>query len=175
MWLRSVTMLSAAALLAATVSAGSAAADPVPPPGPAPGPVAEDNAPPATTPGDNAPENAAAPENTDGPKTVMDSDGTFRVGADIVPGTYASQGPRDGVACYWKRVGGPNGDEILDNALTKKPQVVRIEPTDLTFKTNECQTWTLTDQQPQQEGAGGLLVGLADITARLGSAPKPGS
>ncbi|MCV7192815.1 hypothetical protein H7I02_08425 [Mycolicibacterium brumae] len=161
-------MLGASALLAATVSAGSAGADPepTPAPGPPPGPVAEDTA---------AQDTAAAPENTDGPKTVIDSDGTFRVGADIVPGTYASQGPRDGVACYWKRIGGPNGDEILDNALTKKPQVVRIEATDLSFKTNECQTWTLTDQQPQQPGAGGLLIGLADITARLGSAPKPGN
>ncbi len=78
----------------------------------------------------------------------MDADGTYRVGVDIVPGTYATAGPVEGKACYWKRVGGPDGQTNLDNGLTKKPQIQQIDPGDATFKTDGCQPWTLTDAQP---------------------------
>ncbi|BBY66935.1 hypothetical protein MHEL_51780 [Mycolicibacterium helvum] len=78
----------------------------------------------------------------------MDSDGTYKVGVDIVPGTYATAGPVEGGACYWKRVGGPDGQTNLDNGLTKKAQVQQIDPGDATFKTDGCQPWTLTDAQP---------------------------
>jgi hypothetical protein len=74
------------------------------------------------------------------PKTLIDADGTYQVGTDILPGTYNSGGPVDDVACYWKRA---NGDQLVDNALTKKPQSVRIEPTDTTFTTSHCQAWVL--------------------------------
>lgn len=96
-----------------------------------------------------------------GPKTVMDHDGTYAVGTDIAPGTYSSAGPVENGTCYWKRVGntgpgaGPNGDpdagpnrdhnDIIDNAMTKKPQVVTIEPSDKAFKTDGCQPWQQTD------------------------------
>jgi hypothetical protein len=76
------------------------------------------------------------------PKTVIDADGTYAVGTDILPGTYNSGGPVDGVACYWKRTA---GDQLVDNALTKKPQTVRIEITDTAFTTSHCQTWVLAD------------------------------
>jgi hypothetical protein len=46
----------------------------------------------------------------------------------------------DGVPCYWKRA---NGDQLIENALTKKPQSVRIEATDTTFTTSHCQAWVL--------------------------------
>ncbi|WP_199203454.1 hypothetical protein, partial [Mycobacterium sp. shizuoka-1] len=82
------------------------------------------------------------------PKTSMDTDGTYKVGVDIVPGTYATAGPVEGGVCYWKRVGGPDGQTNLDNGLTKKPQVQQIDPGDATFKTDGCQPWTLTDAQP---------------------------
>jgi hypothetical protein len=85
----------------------------------------------------------------------IDTDGTYAVGTQIMPGTYTSAGPiADGV-CYWKR---DNGTELVDNALTKKPQVVVIEPTDTAFTTNDCQPWQLTDAPPPPEpGAGDLL------------------
>ncbi|MBO0679924.1 hypothetical protein JRC04_20845 [Mycolicibacterium sp. S2-37] len=86
-----------------------------------------------------APSPSAAPP---APKTVIDADGTYAVGTDIVAGTYNSGGPVEGVACYWKRVA---GDKLVDNALTKKPQTVRIEVTDTTFTTSHCQTWVLAD------------------------------
>jgi hypothetical protein len=74
------------------------------------------------------------------PKTTIDHDGTFAVGTDIAPGVYSSAGPVGNGTCYWKRLGNPDG-AMLDNALSKKPQVVQIEPTDKAFKTDGCQPW----------------------------------
>ena len=86
---------------------------------------------------------APAPPAT--PQTTMDHAGTYAIGTDIVAGTYASAGPVDGDKCYWKRVGGDDGNTTLDNALTGKAQIVEIEPTDKAFKTNGCHPWQLTD------------------------------
>lgn len=100
-------------------AAGVASADPPVPPAPAPpGP---------------------------GPKTVIDHDGTYMVGTDVLPGTYSSAGPVNGRTCYWKRLSSPNSSDIIDNAMTKKPQVVQIDPTDKAFKTDGCQPWQKTD------------------------------
>ena len=66
-----------------------------------------------------------------GPKTSF-GDGTYAVGTDIAPGVYQSAGPVDDGACYWKRV---NGDGIVANAMTKKPQTVQIEAGDTAFTT----------------------------------------
>lgn len=76
----------------------------------------------------------------------MDHDGTFTVGADILPGVYTSPGPLPGDTCYWRRIGAE--DTTVENALTKQPQTVTIAPTDVAFKTNGCQAWTLTDAPP---------------------------
>jgi len=106
------------------------------------------------------------------PKTTIDADGTYAVGTDIVPGTYTTAGPIPDGACYWKRV---NGSELLDNALTKKPQTVVIEPTDTAFTTNDCQPWQMTDAPPPPEPAPGDLLGqLGDFIGRgiLSGAPR---
>jgi len=87
----------------------------------------------------------AAPTPPTVPQTTMDHAGTYAVGTDIVAGTYASAGPVEGDKCYWKRIGGDDGKTTLDNALSGKPQVVQIDPTDTAFKTNGCQPWQLTD------------------------------
>jgi len=79
------------------------------------------------------------------PKTAIDHDGTYTVGTDIAPGTYTSAGPAAGATCYWKRVGGPDGSTTLDNAMSSKPQVVEIDPTDKSFKTDGCQPWQISD------------------------------
>jgi hypothetical protein len=86
-----------------------------------------------------------APPPGPGPKTTIDHDGSYAVGTDVVPGTYTSAGPTDKGTCYWKRLGGPNGSDIVDNAMSKKPQVVQIDPTDKTFKTDGCQPWQKND------------------------------
>ena len=115
-----------------------------------------------------------APAPPPGPKTTIDADGTYAVGKDIQPGTYSSAGPVGDGACYWKR---SNGTDIVDNALSKKAQIVQIEPTDTSFTTNECQAWQLTDQPVPQSGPGdlmGALGQLGQIIARNpGSAPPP--
>jgi hypothetical protein len=142
------TIASAAALtaLAWGVSAGLATADPPPaPPAPAPG---------------HGPAPAPA-------KTTIDKDGLYNVGSDIVPGVYTSAGPVGNGVCYWRRLG-DDAKQPLDNAMSKKPQIVRIEPTDKTFKTDGCQAWQKNDaavpdpgKSPEQASLGlGILNSL---------------
>ncbi len=110
-----------------------------------------------------APAPAPAPA-ADGPKTTIDTDGSYAVGKDILPGVYQSAGPVDGGACYWKRSA---GDKLVDNALTKKPAFVQIDATDTSFTTSDCQAWQLTNgPMPPQPGPGDLLGAL---TQAIGS------
>jgi hypothetical protein len=114
-----------------------------------------------------------APAPPPAPKTTIDADGTYAVGQDIQPGRYSSAGPVGDGACYWKRA---NGTDIVDNALSKKAQVVEIEPTDTSFTTNECQAWQLTDAPLPAQGPGDLLgqLGqLGQIIARNPGSPPP--
>lgn len=74
------------------------------------------------------------------PATTIAADGTYQVGTDIAPGTYTSAGPANDVACYWKRT---SDGSLVDNAMTKQPQTVRIEATDTSFTTSHCQTWEM--------------------------------
>jgi hypothetical protein len=140
--------LAAALLVAAGVSAGQVQAQPTTTTPPPPDPSTQ-----AAPPSEGAP--------PPGPKTTIDADGTYAVGKDILPGVYSSAGPLpDGGPCYWKRVG---GDELLDNALTKKPAVVQILASDTTFTTNECQPWALTNGPPPRQ------AGPADLLGQLGT------
>jgi hypothetical protein len=162
MWVNKAA--TAAALVVAVMGAlpGVAAADP-------------------TTP---APTPAPTPANGPAPalKTTVDADGVYAVGTDIVPGVYTSAGPVGDGTCFWKRLGADGA--TLDNALTKKPQTVVIDPTDQSFKTNGCQPWQLSDAPPppQASGLGPALAGLqlqaymAQLNARAaasGQAPPP--
>lgn len=110
------------------------------------------------------PPTPAPAETSAGLGTTIDSDGSYAVGIDIAPGSYQSAGPVDGGACYWKRTA---GDELLDNALTKKPAFVQILPTDTTFSTSDCQTWQLTDAPPPPQPGPGDLLG--ELTGLIGS------
>ena len=131
-------------------SAGVAGADPEPTPSPAASP---------------APSQAASP--APGLKTTIDRDGTYAVGTDIAPGIYSSAGPVGDGTCYWKRSGNPDGN-LIDNSISKKPQVVQIDPTDKSFKTSGCQPWQLTPDAtvpantppPGVQGTLGILNGL---------------
>jgi hypothetical protein len=153
------TAVAAAALIALSwgAAAGLASADP---PAPAPGPA------PAPPPGPQAP----------GPKTTIDHDGTFAVGTDIVPGTYTSAGPLDKGVCYWKRLGpGDDGKQLVDNAMSKKPQVVRIDPTDKAFKTDGCQPWQKNDAATPDPGKSPADVNLPlnILNSLIGGAQPP--
>lgn len=86
------------------------------------------------------------------PKTTIDHDGTFAVGTDIAPGIYSSAGPVGKGACYWKRLGNDADNKVIDNAISKKPQVVQIEASDKAFKTDGCQPWQKTDTATPDPG-----------------------
>jgi hypothetical protein len=77
------------------------------------------------------------------PKTIIETDGTYRVGTDIVPGTYRSGGtsPEGESDCYWARLNSLNPTHIITNNISTGPQVVTIQPSDTAFLTHSCQTW----------------------------------
>jgi hypothetical protein len=77
------------------------------------------------------------------PKTTMETDGTYRVGTDIVPGTYRSGGasPEGESDCYWARLNSLNPTHIINNNLSTGPQVVTIQPSDTAFLTHSCLPW----------------------------------
>ncbi|WP_144206083.1 hypothetical protein [Mycobacterium tilburgii] len=136
-------------------SAVVASADPDETRGPAPVPAPSLS--PAASPAPAAP--SASPSPAPAPaKTVMDKDGLYAVGTDIEPGIYSSAGPVDDGTCYWKRTANPDG-ALIDNSLTKKPQVVRIDPTDKAFKTDGCQPWQLTPDATPPPDVSGPVAG----------------
>jgi hypothetical protein len=81
------------------------------------------------------------------PKMTMETDGTYRVGTDIVPGTYRSAGPSpEGESdCYWARLSSLNTTHIIDSDISTGPQVVMIQPSDRAFSTRSCQPWQKAD------------------------------
>ncbi|MGB0971906.1 MAG: hypothetical protein ACPGVG_13235 [Mycobacterium sp.] len=139
--------VAAAVLAGCWATAPLVQAQPAPPPPPEP-----------------APAEASEPAPAAGLKTTIEGNGSYAVGIDIAPGAYESAGPVDDGACYWKRTA---GDELVDNALTKKPAFVQILPSDTTFATTDCQTWNLTEALPPPQPAPGDLLG--QLTALIGS------
>ena len=75
------------------------------------------------------------------PKTIMETDGMYRVGTDIVPGTYRSAGPSpEGASdCYWARLNSLNETHIIDSNISTQYQEVIIQPSDRAFLTHSCQ------------------------------------
>jgi hypothetical protein len=72
-------------------------------------------------------------------------DGTYVVGIDLVPGTYATTGPAVGGigVCSWSRLKDTSGnvDSIITNDVQQGPTTVTITNTDGVFKTAGCTTW----------------------------------
>lgn len=149
-----MTVWLAAAIAAAGLAGAAVAgaepdattATPAPPPAPAvAAPPSANHVPTTGTPAAPGPGGST-------PTGLIDHDGLFTVGVDIVPGVYTSPGPQPGDTCYWRRISADG--TTLDNALTKQPQTVQIDATDKAFKTNGCQTWQLSpdaappNQQP---------------------------
>src|ERR1700677_1439522 len=120
----------------------------------------------------------STPPRPPGPITTIDHDGTYAVGTEVVPGIYSSAGPVGDGTCYWKRTGNPDG-ALIDNALSKKPQVVRIDPTDKAFKTTGCQPWQQTpDANPPADapaplGGAQLHLPLGTLNGLLGPNGQP--
>jgi hypothetical protein len=76
------------------------------------------------------------------PVRILPGDGTYKMGADLSPGTYRSPG---GESCYWERLRGLGGSiaDVIANGAGTGPQVVHVAPSDVAFKTQHCFTWTL--------------------------------
>lgn len=115
--------------------------------GAAPGPVTVTVTPPqttirATTPA-AAPRTANQPPET-GPRSVIEGDGTYLVGSDILPGIYRTPG---GSRCYWARLDSLDTSDIIDNNNSTGPQVIEILGTDRAFQTSGCRQWTLERSQ----------------------------
>jgi hypothetical protein len=81
---------------------------------------------------------AAAPP-VPGPKRII-TDGLWKVGEEVAPGTYRSSG---GGNCYWARLSGFSGDldDIITNGLGRN-QTVTISPSDVGFESDGCGEWT---------------------------------
>ena len=73
--------------------------------------------------------------------------GTYRVGSDIQPGTYAGNpGLEIGDSCYWARLSGASGDldDIIANGNARGQFYVEVKPTDSYF-TVRCDVTTLSE------------------------------
>ena len=112
----------------------------------------------------------APPPPPPGPKTSF-GDGTYAVGTDIVPGVYESAGPVGEGACYWKRV---NGDGIVANAMTKKPQTVQIEAGDTAFTTQRVPAVAEDRCRAAAEAEPGDVLGQLGSLIGVGAAPGGG-
>ena len=80
------------------------------------------------------------------PKTTMETDGTYRVGTDIVPGTYRRRvlAPTRNRLLLGE-VGQSDPGHIINNHISSDPQVVTIQSSDTAFVTRSCQPWQKTD------------------------------
>lgn len=104
--------------------------------------TAATTSPPTTASATTAAPAPTSPPTSAGPKTSF-SDGSYRVGVDIAPGTYRSSGT--GSDCYWKRLSNFTGqNDILANYLSNSPTTVTILASDAGFETHRCGTWTKT-------------------------------
>ena len=76
----------------------------------------------------------------------LPGDGTYRVGREIQPGSYRTQGPADAASpnCYWSRNSDASGEvrAIIANSKAPIPATVTVKPGDATFHTSGCQPWT---------------------------------
>lgn len=67
--------------------------------------------------------------------------GTWQVGIDIAPGTYATTGAADGTSCYRAlRTGSARGN-LSDRAVAPEPATVVLTEDDGWFETSGCATW----------------------------------
>jgi hypothetical protein len=115
-----------------------------------------------------APQPTATPT---GPKLTIDTDGTYLVGTDILPGVYRTTGGFGGSNCYWARLNSLNTSDIINNNNSSGPQVVEILSSDRAFLTENCEPWKLASAAPSAAVAappvsqGGALTSLpgADV------------
>lgn len=84
-----------------------------------------------------------------GPKSTIETGGTYLVGSDILPGIYRTAG---GSNCYWARLSSLDTSDIIDNNNSSGPQVVEIQPSDRAFLTENCRPWSMASAPPSIAG-----------------------
>jgi hypothetical protein len=100
------------------------------------------------------------------PNRVTFGPGTWIVGTDIPPGTYRSAQFVNG--CYWARLSGFGGSDIIENEFTFVHQIVTINPGDVGFESRRCGTWTnqITPwKAPTQAFTGGVWIVGSEVAA----------
>jgi hypothetical protein len=75
------------------------------------------------------------------PVKVAFGDGTFRVGSEIRPGTYHTDGQGDGEGCYWEK-DGKGIDNILANDNITGPTTIDIESSVYAFNSSGGCDWS---------------------------------
>ncbi|ETZ98101.1 hypothetical protein I547_6465 [Mycobacterium kansasii 824] len=71
---------------------------------------------------------------------MIDRDGTYLVGVDIMPGMYRTAG---GATCSWARLGSLDTGDIIDSWKGSGPQRIQIKESDTAFLTQDCGTWQM--------------------------------
>jgi len=98
--------------------------------------------PPDTTPTETVPTVAPTLPPTTQPATrVQFGPGTYRIGVDLPPGVYRTDG---GQNCFWARLRSLSGsaDSVIAGDHTEgAPATVGIEPSDAAFTTDGCAAW----------------------------------
>lgn len=124
----------------------------------------------------------AAPNATSAAPATSFGDGTYEVGNDIAPGTYATNVPEDSFGCYWERDksldGSPDSIIANDNLSPRAHGLVLIKPTDKAFKSDGCGTWSVAPsraagQHATSFGEGTCAVGI-DIVPGTYTTSVPG-
>lgn len=75
---------------------------------------------------------------------MIPEDGTYRVGVDVQPGTYKTDGPAgDFGICTWWRLNSLSGsnDAITNIGNEMGSAFITIDPGDVAFKTQACLPW----------------------------------
>jgi hypothetical protein len=71
-------------------------------------------------------------------KSTFPGEGTFRVGAEVEPGTYKAAAQS---GCYWARLASGDTSDIIDNNNADGPVLLTIEPGDFAIEVAGCSTF----------------------------------
>jgi len=80
-----------------------------------------------------------------GPKTTIPGEGTFRVGVDVAAGTYTSSPAKSGYNSWGTRLSALSDTPatMIEVQYAEGPVYITIQPSDVAFKSEGRQTWTL--------------------------------
>ena len=101
----------------------------------------------------SGPAEASTSPEQEAPQTTTTSllgfdDGTHRIGSDIQPDTYVTEGES---GCYWARLSGFSGDldDIIANENPAGQAIVTVAASDAGFESKRCGRWTPLSGEPR--------------------------